>query len=317
MRVALLSLFLIVCGVGAPAALAFEIEDRALFEVEQPSHTLTIISTADRALFAPLILAFQRVNPDIAVDYTIASSVELMKAVYDEGVAFDVVVSSAMDLQTKLANDGLTQPYRSSATSLVPDWGKWRDHVFSFTQEPAAFVLSPSAFEGLAMPRTRQELISVLRNNADRFRGRVGTYDVRTSGLGYLFATQDARTSETYWRLTEIMGSLDVRLYCCSSNMIEDVSSGRIAVAYNVLGSYARARQDLVGRIEIIEPQDFTTLMLRSAVIPANAKSPAVAGAFVDHLIRASWNGEGADFYPFPEITLLSGSVDSALKPIR
>ena len=65
------------------------------------------------------------------------------------------------------------------------------------------------------------------------------------------------------------MGNLGARLYCCSSDMIDDVASGRIAVAYNVLGSYAEARHDVADHIEIIQPSDFTTVMLRTALIPS------------------------------------------------
>jgi iron(III) transport system substrate-binding protein len=113
----------------------------------------------------------------------------------------------------------------------------------------------------------------------------VGTYDVRQSGLGYLFATQDARTSETYWRLMEVMGNLDARLYCCSSDMIEDVSTGRLAMAYNVLGSYAQARADLSDQIEIVLPSDFQTIMMRTALVSVRGPNPELARDFMQHLL--------------------------------
>jgi iron(III) transport system substrate-binding protein len=112
---------------------------------------------------------------------------------------------------------------------------------------------------------------------------------VRQSGLGYLFATQDARTSETFWRLMEVMGNLDAQLYCCSSDMIEDVASGRLAVAYNVLGSYAQARADLADRIEVILPSDFQTVMMRTALVSKGATHPDLAREFLIHLL--TWRG--------------------------
>ncbi|MCF6327500.1 MAG: ABC transporter substrate-binding protein [Devosiaceae bacterium] len=302
----------------ASVSLAFEgfqIESFTSYPVDKPVRQLKIISTADTELFAPLVLAFQQKNPQIAIEYTTVSSSQLMQAISVEGAPFDVAISSAMDLQTKLANDGFTRAYRSDAANLLPEWGRWRDHVFSFTQEPAAIVISPDAFSGLQIPKNRQDLITVLRNNPNRFKGRVGTYDVRSSGLGYLFATQDARTSETYWRLSEVMGSLGTQLYCCSSDMIEDVASGKIAVAYNVLGSYALARKDLAGKIEIIAPADFTTLMLRTAVIPTNAQNPDLAGDFIDHLILSALTEAGASYYPFPK--LVTDTSATFLRPIR
>lgn len=286
----------------ATMAAAFEVEDQKTFAVEGTTEVLRIISTTDTALFTPLVLAFQKSHPTIEIRYTTASSAELMKAIYVEHVAFDIALSSAMDLQTKLANDGFTQSYTSPATALLPEWGNWRDSVFAFTQEPAAIVINKRAFEGLPIPKTRQDLITVLRNNPGRFKGRVGTYDVRVSGLGYMFATQDARTSETFWRLTEVMGILNAQLYCCSSNMIEDVSSGKIAVAYNVLGSYASARKDLAGTFQIITPEDFTTMMLRTIVIPKTAQNTSAAHLFTDHLIRSAWLDDDTDDYPFPKI---------------
>ena len=159
-----------------------------------------------------------------------------------------------MDLQTKLANDGLAQRHSSGQTQDLPDWAVWNDMVFAFTQEPAAFVVSNAAFAGLPLPANRQELINTLRQNPEIFEGRVGTYDIRVSGSGYLFATQDARTSDTYWRLTEVMGTLDPELYCCTSDMIEDVANGKLAIAYNVLASYA----------EQSPPEDAFTIVLPS-----------------------------------------------------
>ncbi len=318
MRFALFSLIGVIAAGFASMSLAisgFEIESQTLFEVEQGKRQLKIISTADTELFAPLLLEFQNKNPQVEIEYTTVSSSQLMKAISVENAPFDVAISSAMDLQTKLANDGFTRAYRSDATSLLPDWGRWRDHVFSFTREPAAIVVSSEAFWGLKIPETRQDLIEVLRDNPTRFKNRVGTYDVRSSGLGYLFATQDARTSETFWRLTEVMGSLGTQLYCCSSDMIEDVAAGNIAVAYNVLGSYAAARKDLADRIEIITPADFTTLMLRTAVIPLNAQNPDLAGNFVDHLIISAWTGAGKPYFPFPD--LASDTAATSLRPIR
>ncbi len=295
------------------AALGFETEERRMFGPDR-AQALRIISTADVDFFAPIITAFLADNPGLSVDYVTVSSTELMRALYDEKAAFDVAVSSAMDLQTKLANDGLALAHISAATALLPDWARWRDHVFAFTQEPATIVVSRAAFKGLDMPRTRQDLIALLRENPDTFRGRVATYDVRKSGLGYLFATQDARSSETFWRLAEVMGNLDLRLYCCSSDMIDDVASGKIAVAYNVLGSYAGARADVADRIEIIQPSDFTTVMLRTALIPSTSAQPDLGGLFVDYLIRAAWDGQGGGLLP---PIRPAAQETTALRPIR
>ncbi len=300
------SILIFVAGIAS----AFEIEDRASFG--EGSQELRIISTADIAFFQPMIASFIAANPDTRVDYVVASSTEVMKAVVEENEAFDVVISSAMDLQTKLANDGLAAQHSSDATELLPDWASWNDMLFAFTQEPAATVISRAGFSGLDIPENRNELINLLRQNTERFEGKIGTYDVRVSGLGYLFATQDARASETYWRLTEVMGRLNARLYCCSSDMIDAVKSGELLVAYNVLGSYAANQQQ--EEIQIILPTDFTTVMQRIALIPRNAPAPELSRDFVDHLIEQSFGLNPAPLIPSG---LDAGWIDGALNRIR
>ena len=126
MRLDIVSLVLAVFAFClAPSAHSFEIEHRQNFasNAAQPV-TLRILSTADIDLFAPLILSFQAENPKVAVAYHAVSSTELMRALQDEQAPYDIAVSSAMDLQTKLANDGLALPHRSTETDLLPEWGK-------------------------------------------------------------------------------------------------------------------------------------------------------------------------------------------------
>ncbi|MEO0342871.1 MAG: ABC transporter substrate-binding protein [Pseudomonadota bacterium] len=299
------------------SANAFEIEAEVSFGNGSEPNQMTILSTTDVELFAPIIKAFRLQHPDIAVKYTVTSSGDIITAVTEEGLTFDVVISSAMDLQTKLANDGYARRHSSEATALVPEWGKWRDSIFAFTQEPAAIVLSLSAFEGLPIPHTRQELIETLRKFPNRFHGRLGTYDVRDSGLGYLFATQDSRTSDTYWRFTETFGGLNVKLYCCSSKMIDDVLSGDIAVAYNVLGSYASARDDASNDVLIIEPEDYTTVMLRTALIMGKSKNVDAAEDFIDHLLELAWAKSQSEAFMFPNKTQEEVDRTTRLRPIR
>jgi len=298
MRYTRTTIFLIFFALLSVSAHAFEREDQTNYPGNPLGKPLNILSTADIAIFEPFILAFQKNHPEISIEYTVASSTEVMRAVFDERVPFDLVISSAMDLQTKLSNDGFAQSYVSTQTEALPDWGKWRNQVFAFTQEPAVMVLSVDAFKDLLVPGTREELITLLRDNPDFFKGKIGTYDVRSSGLGYLFATQDSRNAESFWRLTEVMGRLDTQLYCCSGQMVSDVSSGKLTFAYNVLGSYANSQHaDTLG-IQVVPLNDFISVMLRTALIPANATNPGNSGLMIDFLSQLS---------NYPDLTLQTG----------
>lgn len=296
---------------------AFEIEEHITYEAAQPRSVLRVVSTADRDAFEPIILAFQTENPTVTVDYTIAGTSDVMSAIHDDGAVFDLVISSAMDLQTKLANDGFARSYRSAATDALPDWARWRDQLFAFTQEPVVVILSDAAFPDAEVPGSRDELIDLLRDQPERFRGKVGTYDVRISGFGYLMATQDARVSETIWRLLEVMGRLDTKLYCCSGDMLRDIRSGELSVAYNVLGSYAAAQQRTSGGFRIVQMSDFANVMLRTVLILDRAENVADAQRMVDFLVTLGRRPDVVAASGLPAIDDAALRDNVALRPIR
>jgi iron(III) transport system substrate-binding protein len=295
---------------------AQEIEDHQVFPGSGPQ-ILHVLSTTDLAVFEPYIHQFQRLNPAIGVDYTVMSSAALHRGVRT-GVQADLVISSAMDLQFQLVNDGFAEPYSSDAVLALPDWARWRDLIFAFTTEPAVVVINSDRFAGLPLPATRQELITLLRDHPERFMGAIGTYDVRESGLGYLFATQEDRSTDAFWRLNEVLGRLEPKLYCCSAQMIEDVAYGRLALAYNVLGSYAAEElaRGSDGRVQIVRMQDFANAMLRTVFVPKTAKNREAAGAMIDMLAGLALRDTPGD-WPLPPLGLSEAEQATGLAPIR
>lgn len=316
MRAVFHALALIVAGL-APA-LGFEIEEDRLFPARAaPDAELHILSTTDTEVFAPLIEAFQAQNPGISIRYVVASSQELFRAIAGRELPVDLAISSAMDMQMKLANDGFAAVHRSEATAALPGWARWRDQIFAFTQEPVVLAISRTALAGRPVPRTRGALIELLRAAPGAFVGRIGTYDPRASGAGYLFATQDARQSDTYWRFSEVIGGLSPRLYVSTGAMIDDLRSGRLALAYNVLGSYLAPRLDEWADGEMVELRDYTNVLLRTAFILEDARHPDEARAFLDFLVSDDGQrliGEKTGLAPIDETALAAAPH---LRPIR
>jgi len=247
------------------AALSQDWEDLQVFG-SGAQIDLRILSSTDTSFFAPIIEDFIATAPDLSIEYLVAGTADIDRLFRASPQQFDVVISSAMDLQLKLANDGFAAPIEDVGH---PDWAKWHDRLFAFTSEPATIVLNREAMGDLAIPNSRQDLIELMRANPQRFQGRVATYDVRQSGLGYLFATQDARASETYWRLMEVMGRMGAKLYCCSGQMIDDLRGGELIIAYNVLGSYARQEAETSDDLIVILPSEFPITMMRTALVSA------------------------------------------------
>ena len=274
-------------------------EDRAMFHGSGDGPTLRILSSTDRSFFAPIISSFLAQRPDLSIEYLVSGTAEIDRIFRQDPSGFDLVISSAMDLQFKLTNDGYALEIEGVTT---PDWAQWRHSLFGFTTEPAAIVIRRADFAGHSLPQTRQDLIKALRTRPEDFRNRLGTYDIRQSGLGYLFATQDARASETYWRLMEVMGSLGTRLYCCSGDMITDLQKGELAVAYNVLGSYATARAKDSEELAIILPADFPITMMRSGFVSAQTKQPKHARDFIRHLLKVQSAPLDPGTFPLPPL---------------
>lgn len=120
-------------------------EDRQIFNVGASEPALRIISSTDTALFAPLIESFVADNPSVAVEYLVTGTADIDRRFRATPSEFDLAISSAMDLQLKLANDGYALPLRDIAH---PPWAEWRQSLFAFTAEPATIVINRAAFAG-------------------------------------------------------------------------------------------------------------------------------------------------------------------------
>lgn len=278
-------LFVLAFGLIAawlPAA-AFEVESERLFGTPGGA-PISVLSTTDTAAFAPVLQAFADAHPGRQVRYVQASSSQIFAAIHDEAAPFDLVISSAMDLQMKLANDGFAAPIDIQAPGL-PDWAHWRDRLWGVALEPVVTLASRAALGDLPVPRTRRALIATLRDNPDRFRGRVASYDPEISGVGYFLIAQDNQVSDGFWRLAEVMGGLDARLFCCADQMITELRAGRVAVAYNVVASYAaRFRVDDPDLVQLAI-DDYTFAIVRSALMPVNAPDPEGAEVLLSWLL--------------------------------
>ncbi|WP_404383824.1 ABC transporter substrate-binding protein [Caenispirillum salinarum] len=256
-----------------------------------PAATLVIYSTADTPLIAPVIEAFQAEYDAIAVAYHDLQSVEIFERVRDEtdagGQTADFVFSSAIGLQFKLANDGYARRLDMPTANYLPPWASWRDTLFGLTFEPATIIYNKPFFaaEGLTPPATRAELAALLDARQDLFHGRIATYDVERSGVGFQFLAWDVRQSDDIWRLVALMGRAGVKLYSNSAAMIDRVAQGRFVLGYNILGSYARAMAAGGPDIGIVQPRDYTVVLSRLGLVPRAARLPDLGRAFLDFLL--------------------------------
>ncbi len=248
-----------------------------------------IYSATDAEAFLPLIEAFERRHPDIKVTYREFDTADLFDHVMrhhdDPDFPADIIISSAADLQIKLVNKGMALRFTGPSDDALPAWASWRDELRGFTFEPAALVYNKAAFAGRPLPETHSELASMIRDDPAFFDHRIGTFDARLSGIGYLFATQDEIQGQNASRLVESLGRARARLFCCSQQMLNGVASGELVMAYNVIGSYALGRAAQDPRIGLHFMADYTLIMTRSGFVLRRSPVRGAAVAFLSFLL--------------------------------
>lgn len=249
MRLSVL-LALLTSGV-APAAVAQVTrlpEAVARFGQERAATSLLVRGTTDVPLFAPLLTAFAETVPELSIVYEQWASNDLSHlaeaACRGEIDPPDLIISSAVDQQVKLVNDGCAEPHRSVATAALPREANWRDELFGVTEEPAVIIYNRDLVPPGEEPRSRFDLLDLLRRPNSPYVGRVATYDIESSGLGYLFAFANSQQATTFGSLIEAFGRSGAIATCCSVEIINGVAEGLYLAAYNVLGSYALDRAE-------------------------------------------------------------------------
>ncbi|WP_221938962.1 extracellular solute-binding protein [Mycobacterium sp. KBS0706] len=290
--------------------------------------TLTILGATDTPLFARFIADFQALRPEIRVVYQETDTLPMYQAASSGRLSPvpDLMISSAPDLQVKLANDGFAQAYASPWLDRLPHWAQWRAEAIGFTFEPAVIAYNPDLLAEAEVPHSHAELIALLEAQPERFRGRVATYDIAVSGIGHLLASQDALISSNFWRLAAAFGRVDAKLSGSSPEMLDRIVSGELILGYNLLGSYAFARQAAGLKLGVVVPEDYALVMTRVALIPRGAPDAELARAFVDYLLSprgqalaAGVTGLGAIM---PDISgpwsagSIAGKTEGALQPI-
>ena len=200
-----------------------------------------------------------------------------------------------------------------------PDWANWRGELFGFTAEPVALIYNVDAFADRTLPRSRSELASMIRDDPAFFDTRVGTYDIERSGVGYMFATQDAVRGYQSTRLVETLGRARARTFCCTGPMIEEVAAGRLNLAYNVIGSYAQAAARADPRFSVHFLSDYTLVFARSAFVARWSPNAEAAERFVADLVsrpgqsRIAAEGELLPLSP----AIRAQDAGPALTPVR
>lgn len=260
-----------------------------IFGPENATQTILLRSTTDISVFGPVVEDFVETRPGLAVRYEQWGSnglYHLTKQECHEGTpGADLVISSGVHQMVQLVNEACAWRYVSRLTEQVPDALRWRDELWGITREPAVMVYNRDLVPVDEVPKTRFDLLDLLRPADTPYEGRVATYDIEVSGLGYMFAFADSQEASTFGALQESLGRGNAVSTCCSADIIRGVAEGTYLIAYNVLGSYAQGYQQEDDRVGIILPSDYTLVLSRALLIPKQAEHKDRAAEFLDFLL--------------------------------
>jgi iron(III) transport system substrate-binding protein len=259
---------------------------QALVDAAAKEGTLVVYSTTDTAYAGPLLREFKAAYPAIQVEYNDMNTTEVFNRYLGETAASapsaDVLWSSSMDLQFKLVSEGYAATYASPELPQLPGWAHWRDQAYGTTFEPITFVYNKRLVPEAEVPRTHAALAALLREQPQRYQGKVTTFDAEKSGLGFLLATQDAQASPASWDLVKAAGARGVRLQASTGTMMERIASGEALIGYNVLGSYVMTRMKKDPSIGVVLPSDYMLVISRLMFVSRTARHPAAARVWLD-----------------------------------
>lgn len=250
---------------------------------------VVIYSTTDTTSAKALIDDFKQLYPGISVEYNDMNSTEVYNRFIAEkaagGGGADVLWSSSMDLQIKLANDGGAMEYASPELAHMPQWAVFRNEAFGTTYEPIAFVYNKRLLPADAVPQTHADMLKVFQSHADKLKGKVTTYDIEKSGVGFMLITQDSKYMPNFWDFAKELGKMQPRFQTSAGTMMERVSSGENLFAFNIFNSYAALRAKKDPSIGVVLPKDFCLVLSRVMFISKTAKQPNAAKLWTDYVL--------------------------------
>ena len=250
---------------------------------------IVVYSTTDSAAAKFLIDDFKALYPGISVEYNDMNSTEVYNRFISEKAAnagsADVLWSSSMDLQIKLASEGGALAYASPEVPHLPTWAVWKNEAYGTTYEPLAIVYNKRLLSGDEIPQSHADLLRVFTTKADKLKGKVTTYDIEKSGVGFMLITQDSKYNPQFWDMVKALGVVGPRVQSSAGTMMERISSGENLLGFNIFNSYAALRAKKDPSIGIVLPKDYALVMSRVMFVSKTAKNPNAAKLWVDYIL--------------------------------
>lgn len=263
--------------------------DEKMVEAAKKEGRLIIYAPFDEHELRPVFDSFRKKYGNIAIEYNDLSTPVIfnrfMSEVASGGNTADFLWSSAVDLQVKLANDGHALQYNSPETVNIVAANAWDGKVYTVMNEPMCWIYNKKLLAEDKIPRDHAGLAKLLNDNPDVFRGKVSSYDIEKTGVGFFSVALDNKRMDNFFEIPKAFGAANARFLGSSGAMVETVASGESVFGYNLTCSVPAFHAQKNPNIGIVYPSDFTNVVGRVALIPNKARHQNAAKLFLDFLL--------------------------------
>ena len=250
---------------------------------------LVIYSAAEKRYCEGLLAGFSRRHPGITLDFCFGISVALHQRYLAELAAgqpsADVLWSSAMDLQMSLALEGKALAYASAEARALPAGAIYRDLAYATTLEPLLTLVNRDCFDARVAAGSLAEIAAALDRDPGSFRGRVAAYDIERNGLGFLALMLESHRNTEFRACLRTLARCKPKIFSSNPLLVGEVASGRAALGYHVLGSYALRAVASNPSLAVATSHTPALAVSRVALISSCAPHPHAAKLFIDYLL--------------------------------
>lgn len=289
--------------------------------VRRALHEGEVVVYGNTDVAGPVVAGFERRFPRVKVRYRELTATAIQDAIVSEAATgrpvADLAWSSSMDIQVKLVNDGYAQAYRSPGAARLPRWAVWRDAGFGITAEPIGFAYNRRLLSPAEAPKSHADLLRAIRENPERWRGKIAMYDPAASGVGFMYMSADIQVYPDAWTLMGEIGRTRPGLYVPGGAILGRVSSGQHLLAYNMNSSYAAAWASRDPEIGYVTPSDYHFTISRIAFITRSAPHPNAARLFLDYLLSEEGQEKLREGRLTPILAAPTGPQPAGGRPIR
>lgn len=284
---------------------------------------MVIYSAAKRRYCEGLIAGFSRRHPGIAIEFCFGISVALHQRYLAELSAgqpsADIIWSSAMDLQMSLVLEGRALAYASPEARALTAGAVYRDLAYSTTLEPLLTLVNRDCFDARVAAGSLDEIAAAINRDPAKFYGRVASYDIESNGLGFLALLLEKRRSADFSACLQTLARCKPKIFGSNPQLVEEVASGRAALGYHLLGSYALRAVAAHPALAVAASNTPALAVPRVAVISSRAPHPNAAKHFLDYLLSRDGQQQLQEAGLFPIRTDISAAAPGSVNilPLR